>query len=187
MCLIEFGISEFLSMSVAIKLFVLCLVTPQKHLKYIIDIIDIMCISFAFFSGLIFLLLLLCYSFYIFFWTCLCTTNNNTKIHPTACRLFSRKLKRKYSMNLKYITIIYKYLILLKMWTHFSVKRCNTKFFPITFFDIVSTVHSMMFPMYVTLSICILLHLVVIKAVRPIFDHIITHGFYLSYISIIFI
>lgn len=31
-------------------------------------------------------------------------------------------------MNLKYITIIYKYLILLKMWTHFPVKRSNAKF-----------------------------------------------------------
>lgn len=51
-------------MSVAIKYFILFLVTPQKHLNYIIDI---MCISFAFFSGLIFLLLLFCYSFYIFF------------------------------------------------------------------------------------------------------------------------
>lgn len=101
------------------------IVTLQKRLNYIIDI---MCISFAFFSGLIFLLLLFCYSFYIFFWTCLSTTNNNTKIHPTASRPFSRKLRKKYYMNLKYITIIYKYLILLKMWTHFSVKLSNTKF-----------------------------------------------------------
>lgn len=54
-------------MSIAIKYFILFLVIPQKHLNYIIDIIDIMCISFAFFSGLIFWLLLFCYSFYIFF------------------------------------------------------------------------------------------------------------------------
>lgn len=51
-------------MSVAIKYFILFLVTPQKHLNYIIDI---MCISLHLFSGLIFLLLLFCYSFCIFF------------------------------------------------------------------------------------------------------------------------